>query len=306
MFMLLSLVQLYWFVVFACIVTALTVWLLRLLKLRPRVITAIAILELPFLMFLPTLVNLVGNGEQCLSRRGRVVDVETMKGLPGVLVSLKADYGKSGALFNLDARTDKDGYYEYPSQLRRLHMWWPPSLGSEPHTYVSLHAIAPGYVNIDDVYSGSFAPSTSWPPGAPLYWPKLSTPDAHFNGRGLDMTQISMRRQHLELESFLIYFASLKENVAGTDAASSVLGALHEEAIDRVCAQPPDALVGYFVYEGLSKLSKSRAGFIDRMNVLEPANTKFDLRGDISKQKYERKYEMGHVCDALMYTRGAL
>lgn len=262
-----------------------------------------------FLIFLPTAVNLVENGQKCLSRHGRVIDADTLQGLPGVLVSVKAQYDigrREEPLFNLDTVTNQDGFYEFPSQLARVPFVWTPFilLDPFPHASAYISALRPGYVKEDDIYQGPFVDEDHWPPNAPSNWPMLWSPEPHFVGNALEMSQMALRKQQLDIDALFLYYAMLKDRMSLSKTSEHFRHALFELANERACHGDPEREISYFVFEAASKLSLNKNIFVDKVEILEPGNTKWDTHSE--KQMYKRKYRLRDICEALKATEGSI
>ncbi|MBK6376648.1 MAG: hypothetical protein IPF61_06730 [Xanthomonadales bacterium] len=145
------------------------------------------------------------------SKSGKVVDVETGKGLPNAFVISSARFvsgplffGPSGnvVLYNIIVRTDAEGRFSIPSTWSDLHIGTP---GTHPGVTWVVTVFEPGYAVVGDEKAWLYMDNYGMPrflPRSTARTPELSTADQWLGNLGT--IQNVQALVHVEAGSFLL------------------------------------------------------------------------------------------------------
>lgn len=274
---------------------------------------------LALLVCVPMLVNLLGSAAVYAAKRGRVVDVTTGKGMPGVFVIATGDaYGQvfnpvsSGGfddpLYRIVARTDANGDYTIPSTWAHAEIWFPPipfllKLQAE----WKITAFLPGYAVVgDEVAWRSFDDR-----GHPSYSPR-SLHRRTGTTLGLlvnEVEPLEMRPVQLNLREAATYYASVTRDTAigrsgrrldrGDTPEENALREIGRRALlPQLCSMDSLAQVDAHTVNGILRFSPSvvsREKYHQRLVELEPQNNTY---------RDSPKFLAGHVCEAMKLAEG--
>lgn len=193
------------------------------------------ILLLGFLQMLPQLTDYFTT---CSAKTGIVIDKETGKPMPNVLVMAVGWYwhgpvyigqGGTQTLYRIVTTTNEQGRYRIPAQYSGNGVYVFGVIG-EYHWRWAVTAFEPGYV-----VDGDNEPPPSTIPDAPYYRPILSNsiPPYSLAGLHFEVEPIRLFKPELSLEEAAVYYARIKSS-----------GSLHSKP-EHTFASEPLRVKGY-------------------------------------------------------------
>jgi hypothetical protein len=241
------------------------------------------------------------------SKSGKVVDVETGRGLPNALVISSARFvsdpvffGPSGnmVLYNVIVRTDAEGRFSIPSTWSDLYIATP---GTHPRITWVVTVFEPGYAVVGDEKAWLYMDDYGMPsflPRSTAQTPELSTADQWLGNLGI----IRMFKPAFTLKQAASYYSTVK----GTSNPNFYSPRPDDVAIRRkgydllapwVCSEDPDSDLDYSTAMSVYGFTLDRIGAIELRKKLDPGNYK--------KELYDRpKYKAGTMCRIITNGRG--
>lgn len=233
------------------------------------------------------------------SKSGKVVDVETGKGLPNAFVISSARFvsgplffGPSGnvVLYNIIVRTDAEGRFSIPSTWSDLHIGTP---GTHPSVKWVVTVFEPGYAVVGDEKAWLYADNYGMPrflPRSTARTPELSTADQWLGNLGT----IRMFKPAFTLKQAASYYSRVKStsnpyfySTRPDDVAIRKKG--YDLLAPWVCSQDPDLDLDYLTAMSIEGFASDPIGATELRKKLDPENYK--------KELYDRpKYKAGMMC----------
>ena len=259
------------------------------------------------LIVVPHLPQVPGCIAAHMPKSGRVVDVETGKGLPDAFVIASARFlsepflfGPSGysILYNVIVRTDADGNFRIPSTWLDFKMGGP---GSNARTIWIVTVFEPGYAVVGDENAWEEFDSR----GNPRFVPRSTavSPDLSGGGRPGNIGTIRMFKPTLTLKQASTYYSTVKG--AGHPSSGSTdpnVLALRKKGYDLlapwVCAENASTELDYLTAVTILGFAMNRDEALNKFEALYPKNYR-------EAQEGRRKYKADVICKIMTKGTGA-
>lgn len=292
----------YWVLPIALVILILLAWaglrmlakLMRDRKVNKRWIVLLWILGPVLLVFGPTVLNILFNIEVYTAKEGRVVDVNTGKGIPHAAVIAAATMSGSnfihgsayGTLYRVTTYTDELGDYRIPSYWSNVVLWFPPLPGTAPTITWVIAVLQPGYGVVGDELAWQFD-------GA--IFPSASGPPASWRGTVVKVDPIEMKRVAFTLKEAAVYYSrilSVAPTYRGHDPEQAkLLKMVSDILLPQVCGMDPNSTVDGTAGRSLSGLVEDPYVSSGRLLQLEPSGY-----GDAYQHTV---FHAGNVCEAM-------
>lgn len=162
------------------------------------------------LLVFPILAQVFGNAKAYLPKTGRIVDLETGKGMADTTVIAVATFyapnpvegSAHGTLYRIITHTDSDGDYSIPSTWSHVVFAFPALPGTTPKVTWIITAYKPGYAIVGDEVAWVFDEY-----GQASYFPRSTwfSPASTFQGVSVHVAPITMKTVDLSLKEAAVY-----------------------------------------------------------------------------------------------------